>query len=138
MARDLYTTHVAITGGRDGSARSKDGKLSVALALPTAIGGTGNGTNPEQLFAAGFGSCFTSSLAFAAKGMGLASSDLAVSATVTLTVDDAGAFGINADLVVSLPDLSEVDADRVIAEARRICAYSNALKGTARVNVVRA
>jgi Ohr subfamily peroxiredoxin len=103
MAKELYTTHVAISGGRDGSARSDDGKLSVALAMPPGIGGSGNGTNPEQLFAAGFGACFTSSLAFAAKGMGLSSGPVSVAATVTLTVDDAGAFGIKADLVANLP-----------------------------------
>ncbi len=138
MAKALYSTRVAITGGRDGSAKSDDGKLSVTLALPVAIGGSGNGTNPEQLFAAGFGACFTSSLAFAAKGMGLLPGDVSVAAPVTLTVDDAGAFGVQARLVATLPDLTDADADRVIAEARRICAYSNALKGTAQVEVTRA
>lgn len=137
MTKALYTTQVVISGGRDGSARSEDGRLSVALALPTAIGGSGNGTNPEQLFAAGFGACFTSSLAHAAKGMGLVPGAVSVVATVTLTVDDAGAFGIQAELAASLPGLSDMNADRVIMEAKRICAYSNALKGTATVQVVR-
>lgn len=138
MTKDLYGTQVAVTGGRDGSARSDDGKLDVALALPTAIGGSGKGTNPEQLFAAGFGACFTSSLAFAAKGMGLSPGPVSVDAFVTLTVDDTGAYGIRARLAARLPGLSDADADRVIAEARRICAYSNALKGTAEVSVARA
>lgn len=138
MTKDLYHTHVQIIGGRDGTARSDDGKLDVALALPTAIGGSGKGTNPEQLFAAGFGACFTSSLAFAAKGMGLQPGAISVSAAVTLTVNDTGAYGIKADLTVTLPGLSDAEADRVMAEARRICAYSNALKGTAEVIVTRA
>lgn len=137
MAKDLYTTRVAVIGGRDGSAASDDGKLAVSLALPTAIGGSGNGTNPEQLFAAGFGACFTSSLAVAAKGMGLALGAAQVDAAVTLVVDDAGAYGIKAYLNAHLPGLSEAEADRVIAEARRICAYSNALKGAAQVEVNR-
>jgi len=137
MAKDLYATTVAITGGRDGSARSDDGLLGVALALPAAIGGSGRGTNPEQLFAAGFGACFTSSLAHAARGMGLSPGAVSVSATVTLTVDDAGAYGLRADLTAHLPGLDGADAARVIAEARRICAYSNALKGTAQVTVTR-
>jgi lipoyl-dependent peroxiredoxin len=137
MAKDLYTARVAITGGRDGSAASDDGKLAVALALPAAIGGSGKGTNPEQLFAAGFGACFTSSLAFAAKGMGLTTGAIHVDADVTLTVDDAGAYGIKARLSVTLPGITEAEGDRVIAEARRICAYSNALKGTAEVAVSR-
>jgi Ohr subfamily peroxiredoxin len=138
MAKDIYTTLVTVTGGRDGRAVSDDGQLQVSLALPTVIGGSGKGTNPEQLFAAGFGACFTSSLAFAARTMKLSPGDISVSATVTLTVDDSGAYGIKADLVTALPGLSEPDADRVIAEARRICAYSNALKGTSEVRVRRA
>lgn len=138
MAKDLYTTRVAVTGGRDGRAASDDGQLAVALALPTAIGGSGRGTNPEQLFAAGFGACFTASLAFAAKGMGLNPGTVAVDATVTLTVDGSGAYNIRADLAASLPGLSPDDAARAIAEARRICAYSNALKGTAVVTVTAA
>jgi Ohr subfamily peroxiredoxin len=133
--KDLYTTRVAVTGGRDGAARSDDGRLDVALALPKAIGGSGDGTNPEQLFAAGFGACFTSSLAFAAKGMGLAPGPIAVEATVTLTVDGQGAYGIRARLDVAMRGLESHDADRLIAEARRICAYSNALKGEAVVHV---
>jgi lipoyl-dependent peroxiredoxin len=137
MTKELYTTKVVVSGGRDGNARSDDGKLSVALAMPAAIGGSGNGTNPEQLFAAGFGSCFTSSLTFAAKGMGLAPGSVSVAATVTLTVDESGAYGLKVNLAASLPDLSDIDANRVIEEAKRICAYSNALKGTSSVRVSR-
>ena len=125
--KELYTTKVSVTGGRDGSARSDDGKLAVGLALPVAIGGTGNGTNPEQLFAAGYGACFTSSLAFAAKSLGFAPGPISVDATVTLTVDGAGAYGIRAHLDVDLPGLGPVEAARTVEEARRICAYSNAL-----------
>lgn len=135
MARELYATQVAVAGGRDGKARSDDGKLDIALALPVAIGGSGQGANPEQLFAAGFGACFASSLAFAAKGMALDPGPVAVTATVTLTVDDSGAYGIKAQLAATLPGLAPEDAGRVVAEARRICAYSNALKGTAEVDV---
>jgi lipoyl-dependent peroxiredoxin len=138
MAKDLYATAVAVTGGRSGGARSDDGHLNLTLALPAAIGGSGRGTNPEQLFAAGFGGCFTSSLAAAARGMGLDGGDVSVLAKVTLTVDEAGAYGITAHLEATLPGLSAADAARVIAEARRICAYSNALKGTAQVTVTRA
>jgi lipoyl-dependent peroxiredoxin len=135
MSKDLYGTSVTVSGGRDGTARSDDGKLDVSLALPLAIGGSGNGTNPEQLFAAGFGACFTSSLSFAAKGMGLKPDAVSVTATVTLTVDDTGAYCIKSDLVASLPGLTQADADRVISEASRICAYSNALKGKAQVRI---
>lgn len=138
MARDLYATRVVISGGRDGTARSGDGRLDLSLALPQDIGGTGRGTNPEQLFAAGFGACFASSLAFAAKGTTLAPADIAVAADVTLVLGEDGAYGIRAVLSATLPGLDDAEADRLIAEARRICAYSNALKGRAEVQVTRA
>ncbi len=137
MSKDLYSTTVAVKGGRDGTAKSDDGLLAVSLAMPVAIGGSGAGTNPEQLFAAGFGACFASSLAFAAKGMGLSVKAVSVDADVTLTVDDAGAYGIRAALAVNLPGLTDRDADPLVAEARRICAYSNALQGKAQVQVTR-
>lgn len=138
MSKELYTERVAVVGGRDGTARSADGKLDLALALPTAIGGSGKGTNPEQLFAAGFGACFTSSLWFAARSRKLDPGAITVDAEVTLVLDEAsGAYGIKAGLAVRLPNLSHSDADWVIGEARRICAYSNALKGTAEVSVSR-
>ncbi len=131
----LYTTKVAIKGGRAGNARSDDAQLDVALAFPKAIGGDGNGTNPEQLFAAGFGACFTSSLGVAAKSLSLSPLSIEVDATVTLTVDETGAYGIEALLEPALEGLAKADAHRLVDEARRICAYSNALKGTATVEV---
>lgn len=134
--KELFRTVVEVTGGRDGRAVARDGKLDVVMAFPTALGGTGAGSNPEQLFAAGFAGCFNSSLRFAAKGMGLDAGAVTVTATVGLTVDDAGAFGITADLVAVTPGVTGADRDRVIAEAKRICAYSNALQGTAVVTVV--
>jgi lipoyl-dependent peroxiredoxin len=131
----LYTTQVTVTGGRDGHAMAADGRLDVTMAFPAELGGTGAGTNPEQLFAAGLAGCFTSSLVFAAKGMGLDASGALVSGQVGLTVDEAGAYGIAAALDVSLPGLSGPDRDRLIAEAGRICAYSNALAGKGSLSV---
>ena len=101
-------TRVGVKGGRNGAALSEDGHLDLMLALPTVLGGSGRGTNPEQLCAAGFGACLTSSLAFAATGIGLRPETVSVAATVTLTVDDAGAFGIRADLAVALPGQGKV------------------------------
>lgn len=133
--KPLYTTTVAVSGGRDGSARSDDGQLAVTLALPAALGGSGSGTNPEQLFGAGFAACFASSLAFAARQMGIDAGEVRIASKITLGVDEAGAYGIQAHLSVSLADLDTTVAERVVAEARRICAYSNALKGTANVEI---
>jgi osmotically inducible protein OsmC len=133
--KKLYTTTVVIKGGRDGNARSDDAQLDVALAFPKVLGGSGDGTNPEQLFAAGFGACFTSSLGVAAKSLGLSPQSIAVSATVTLTVNEAGAYVIDALLEPVVKGLGQSDTLRLVDEARRICAYSNALKGTATLDV---
>lgn len=133
--KDLYATTVTVTGGRDGRATAQDGKLDLALAFPTTLGGSGNGTNPEQLFAAGFAACFNTSLRLSAKAMGMDAGDVAVTATVTLGVAEDGAYGIAADLQARVPGVQGPDLDRLLAEAKRVCAYSNALKGTARVSV---
>ena len=106
-------TRVDVKGGRDGTALSEDGHLDLMLALPTVLGGSGRGTNPEQLCAAGFGACLTSSLAFAATGIGLRPETVSVAATVTLTVDDAGAFGIRADLAAAFPGQGKARGRRV-------------------------
>ncbi len=124
----LYTARVHVAGGRDGTARSEDGELDLALALPVEIGGSGRGTNPEQLFAAEFAACFTSSLAHSANRLGLKPARIDVTGEVELTVDDSGAFGVKPALSVALPGLTEDEADRLIREARRICAYSNAMR----------
>jgi Ohr subfamily peroxiredoxin len=133
--KTLFATTVTVQGGRDGRAVAEDGKLDVALAFPTALGGSGAGTNPEQLFAAGFAACFASSLSFAAKGMGLDAGAVSVVSEVRLTVDGSGAYGIAADLRASVPGLTEAEAEVVLAEAKRICAYSNALAGKATMSV---
>lgn len=133
--KQLYTTQVFIKGGRDGKARSDDGLLDVPLAFPKLLGGSGNGTNPEQLFAAGFGACFTSSLGAASRTLKIVPTSITVTASVTLTVDEQGAYGIDALLEPVLEGISRDEAERLVSEASRICAYSNALKGKAKVEL---
>ena len=125
----LYTAAVHVTGGRDGHAASSDGKLAVALALPTEIGGSGQGTNPEQLFAAGFAGCFTSSIQFAARQMKIAHGAVTVDATVTLTVSDEGRYGLRVRLAPAIPGVTPEQRAAILAEAERICAYTNATAG---------
>lgn len=127
--KDLYVARVGIRHGRDGTARSADGKLDVALALPPELGGTGEGTNPEQLFAAGFSACFASAIRFAAGQRQLDAGDVAIDTAVTLFVRDDGRYGLRAAFDVSVPGLSGEALDTVIAEAKRICAYTNATAG---------
>jgi lipoyl-dependent peroxiredoxin len=136
--KQLFHTVVTVTGGREGRAVAADGQLHVTMAFPTELGGTGQGTNPEQLFAAGFAGCFASSLQFAAKGMGLDAGAVRVTSTVHLRVSDDGAYGITAQLVTETPGLAGADRDRVMTEAERICAYSNALRGSAAVTITAA
>lgn len=133
--KELYTTTVTVTGGRDGHAASDDGKLAIDLAMPTALGGTGASANAEQLFAAGFGACFNSSIRFAARSRRVDAGDVVVKATATLVVQTDGSFGIKAKLAVSAPGLSGDDRDAVIAEAKRVCAYTNATRGNVETTI---
>jgi Ohr subfamily peroxiredoxin len=127
--KDLYTARVHVSGGRDGAARSDDGKLDVALAMPAALGGSGAGANPEQLFAAGFAGCFTSSLKYVAQQRKLYAGAVEVDAIVTLVLKDDGGYGLKALLDVKAPGLSGADLEVVVEHAKRVCAYSNATRG---------
>jgi len=134
--KDLYIAKVGITHGRDGSARSSDGKLDVKLAFPAELGGNGQGTNPEQLFAAGFSACFASAIRFAAGQRKLDAGQVTVDANVTLFVRDDGRYGLRADLLVAVPGLTGENLNKVVAEAKRICAYTNATAGNVETTFV--
>jgi Ohr subfamily peroxiredoxin len=123
----LYTAKVHTTGGRDGASRSSDGRLDVQLTTP---GVPGNGTNPEQLFAAGWSACFLSSIQLeAGKRKIVLPEDRAIDAEVDLGTDSGG-FGIQARLNISLPGLDrEVAQALVDAAHQRICTYSRATRG---------
>lgn len=127
--KDLYVARVAIQHGRDGSAKSEDGNLDVRLAFPKELGGNGQGTNPEQLCAAGFSACFASAIRFAAGQKTLDAGNVAVDTAVTLFVREDGRYGLRADFDVKVPGLTGDDLDAVITEAKRICAYTNATAG---------
>jgi len=126
----LYQTSATAVGGRDGNARSSDGQLEVRLSTPRELGGAGGpGTNPEQLFAAGYSACFLAALRVAGKELKLpVSPETKVTATVGIGPRSEGGFGITADLVVSLPGLDADDARRLASSAHNICPYSNATR----------
>ena len=126
-AKRLYTAKVHTVGGREkGEARSSDGRLDVTLSVP---GGSGAGTNPEQLFAAGWSACFESAMEIAAKKMKLAlPADLAVDAEVDLGPTE-GAYGLAARLNVSLPGVDREAAQRLIEATHKLCPYSRAIHG---------
>lgn len=122
----LYTAKTRTTGGRDGAARSDDGKLDVKLSPP---GGNGAGTNPEQLFAAGWSACFIGAMRRAASELKLAvPADVAVDAEVDLG-KQGDAFQLQARLDVSLPGLAQEDAQRLVEAAHLLCPYSRATRG---------
>ncbi|WP_225767595.1 organic hydroperoxide resistance protein [Inquilinus sp. Marseille-Q2685] len=122
----LYTGRTHTTGGRDGMARSSDGRLDIKLSPP---GGPGTGTNPEQLFAAGWSACFIGAMGRAASEMKVTlPADRAVDAEVDLGTTD-GAFFLQARLTVSLPGLDREVAQKVVEAAHQICPYSKATRG---------
>lgn len=122
----LYTAKVHTTGGRDGNARSNDGRLEVTLSSP---GGPGTGTNPEQLFAAGYSACFIGAMKAVAPRLKVTlPADLSVDAEVDLG-PVGSAYGIAARLNVSLPGLDRAVAQQVVDAAHQVCPYSNATRG---------
>ncbi len=125
-SKTLYTAHVHVTGGREGAARSSDGHLDVKLSTP---GTSGPGTNPEQLFAAGWSACFEGAMAIAAKSQGVELPEtLAIDAQVELRHGDNG-YALAARLDVSVPGLAPDVARKIIDAAHRTCPYSKAVKG---------
>ncbi|WP_371053497.1 organic hydroperoxide resistance protein [Rhodococcus gordoniae] len=126
----VYTAEALATGaGRDGHARTSDGKLDVDLALPTEMGGSGKGTNPEQLFAAGYAACFHSALQMIARQEKADVSDSAVGARVGIGPTDGGGFGLAVTLEVTLPNLPREQALELTEKAHQVCPYSNATRG---------
>ena len=138
MAIDVkYQTQARATGGRDGHARSQDGTLDLALSTPKELGGAGgDGTNPEQLFAAGYSACFIGALKVAGQQLKLkVPADVAVSAKVGIGPRAAGGFGITTDLTVETRQLDRADAEKLVEAAHQICPYSNATRGNVDVGL---
>ena len=122
----LYTARTHTTGGRDGASRSSDGRLDVKLSSP---GSAGSGTNPEQLFAAGWSACFMSAIGLAASQKKIAlPADRAVDAEVDLGTNDGG-YVLRARLNVSLPGLDREVTREIVNAAHQICPYSKSTRG---------
>lgn len=126
----LYTAHATATGGREGRAQSSDNALNVSLSTPKELGGAGGtGTNPEQLFAAGYSACFLGALKFVASQAKVAiPSEATVSAKVGIGPIPTG-FAITAELTVSLPGIAAEQANDLVEKAHQVCPYSNATRG---------
>lgn len=135
----LYTARATAGGGRTGRTTSDDGQLDLRLAPPAAMGGAGDGTNPEQLFAAGYASCFHSALTNVARREKVEVEGSTVTAEVgigSIGGGDAGArFGLEVRLVASLPGVDPATAEKLVAQAHEVCPYSNATRGNIEVTL---
>jgi lipoyl-dependent peroxiredoxin len=125
----LYRAHATATGGRDGRAVSSDNILDVKLATPRELGGAGGaGTNPEQLFAAGYSACFLSAMKFVAGREKIAlPAATKIDGSVGIGAIATG-FGIEVELKISIPGLAREQAQALVAKAHQVCPYSNATR----------
>ena len=132
----LYETEAMATGGRDGKAASNDGLLSVSLSVPKSLGGPGgNGTNPEQLFAAGYAACFLGAVKLVARTRKIApSAEPSVTAKVGMGPVPVG-YALAVELKVTLPGLERAVAEEIVAGAHERCPYSNATRGNIEVKL---
>lgn len=126
----LYTAHATATGGRDGHATSSDGVLDIKLSTPRELGGAGgNGTNPEQLFAAGYSACFLGALRYVAGKEGVAlPADTTIEGSVGIGPIPTG-FGIEVELRIRVPGLPREQVQALVDKAHIVCPYSNATRG---------
>ncbi len=135
----VYTAHAKATGGREGTANTDDGRVNLKLSTPKELGGGGGeGTNPEQLFAMGYAACFIGALKFVGGRDRVAvPADTSIESSVGIGPIPAG-FGIEVTLKISLPGIADDVADKLIAEAHKVCPYSNATRGNINVTLIRA
>ncbi len=131
-----YTAEALATGdGRNGHTRTADGAVSLDLAAPQEMGGSGEGANPEQLFAAGYAACFHGALRKVAGQEGADTSDSSVGAKVSIGKTDEGGFGLAVTLEVVLPHVPREQAEELAQKAHQVCPYSNATRGNIDVEV---
>ena len=133
----LYSTRVTATGGRHGQIRSEDGLLDMKLALPRQLGGKGDATNPETLFAGGYAACFENALLRVSRDAGLrfADEDVEVIAEIGLSRNDSGGFVLSAALAVTVTGVDQKRAEALVESAHKICPYSNAIRGNVEVGI---
>lgn len=132
----LYTAHATATGGRDGRAKTSDGRIDVVLKPPKEMGGTGEGVNPEQLFAAGYAACFIGAIKFVGGQEKVAvPADTSIESSVGIGPIPAG-FGIQVELKITIPGVARDVAENLVAKAHQVCPYSNATRGNIEVTLI--
>ncbi|QCR20472.1 organic hydroperoxide resistance protein [Agrococcus sp. SGAir0287] len=132
----LYTAEALSTGaGRNGRVTTPDGRLALDMAVPKDMGGSGEGSNPEQLFAAGYAACFHSALQGVARAQKVAIADSSVGARVHIGPNGDGGYGLAVELEVVIPELPHDQAQALADAAHQVCPYSNATRGNIDVTV---
>ena len=134
----IYTAEAVSTGGREGRSISSDKHLDVKLSTPKEMGGAGGeGTNPEQMFAAGYSACFIGAMKFVAGATNVkVPDDASIKAEVGIGPNDKGGFGIAVTLNIALPGMDKAAAQTLVNKAHEVCPYSNATRGNVDVKLV--
>ncbi len=139
IEKALYTAQATSTGGRAGTTKSSDGRISLNLSTPKGLGGDdGPGTNPEQLFAAGYSACFIGAIkAVAARQKIALPAEVSNTAEVSIgpMVGKAGAFSISVSMTISIPGMDKAAAEALVKAAHEVCPYSNATRGNIEVAI---
>lgn len=136
LKETVYTAKVTSKGGRTGESASDDGRLKVSLSTPKEMGGDGGqGTNPEQLFAAGYSACFMGAMKAVSSKVGVkVPDDTSIDAEVKFGPIEQG-FGIAVEMNISLPGVDKADAEKLVEAAHQVCPYSNATRGNIEVKL---
>ncbi|WP_371661906.1 organic hydroperoxide resistance protein [Streptomyces sp. NBC_00280] len=132
----MYVAEATAHGGRDGDVTSQDGQLALKVAMPPQMGGDGNGTNPEQLFAAGYSSCFHNALVLVGRREGYDLTGSTVAAKVGIGPNKQRGYGLAVALSVSLPILDQDIAAKLVDAAHMVCPYSNATRDNIDVTII--
>ncbi|MFE9497501.1 organic hydroperoxide resistance protein [Streptomyces collinus] len=128
MSKPLYTAQAHVTGGRTGHGHTTDRQLDLVLRQPEELGGDGEGTNPEQLFAIGYAACFNTTLILVAQRTGLSADDATIDSSVSLIPTTDGRFRLGVQMRITLPSATDEQATRLVRTAHQICPYSNATR----------
>jgi osmotically inducible protein OsmC len=130
LEKTLYTAHATASSGREGRVRSDDGNIDLAVVRPRQMGGKDEpGTNPEQLFAAGYAACYGSALTLVVRQRRADTGPISVTAHVSLGPAGGGAYAIAVELEATIPGVSRDEGEALMAAAHQVCPYSNATRG---------
>ena len=137
MAKVVYTAEATVTGGRaEGHGVTSDNVLDIQLRLPPEMGGSGGGTNPEQLFAVGYAACFEGALGVVSRRERVELGDVSIDSKVSLITTEDRGYNVAVELDVSLPQVQDAEeAKQIVAAAHQICPYSNATRGNVEVTL---